>query len=219
MKRRARIIALTCVLAFLTGCTEEVVDEETQPTAPTSEKAPDVFNVLFETTKGDVIIEVDRKWAFKGADRFFNLVKTGFLNDTTFFRVVKGFVVQFGLSGKPEVNAQWKDKTLFDDKPSGHSNLRGTVTFALSGPDTRTTQIFFNLGDNSRLDSMGGFTPFDKVMKGMDVVDALYGGYGDMPSQGGKGPDSSKIESQGDAYLKKSFSKLDRITRASVIED
>jgi peptidyl-prolyl cis-trans isomerase A (cyclophilin A) len=180
-------------------------------------KIPEVYRARLQTTKGIIVIEVHRKWSHRGADRFHELIQSQFFDDTAFFRVVKDFVIQFGLNGDPATNSKWKDRTIYDDSLR-ESNLRGTVTFALSGPNSRTTQIFFNLGDNSRLDSMGGFTPFGRVIEGMDVVDSLYGGYGDMPSQGGKGPDSAKIESLGDAYLRESFPKLDRINKAAIID-
>ena len=210
MRTIAAGLALGCTLLFLTSCR----GEEAKVTS--AEKIPQVYRAQFQTTKGNIVIEVHRKWSHRGADRFHELIQDQFFDDTTFFRVVKDFVVQFGLNGDQATNSKWKDRTIYDDSPK-ESNLRGTVTFALSGPNTRTTQIFFNLGDNSRLDSMGGFTPFGRVIEGMDVVDSLYGGYGDMPSQGGKGPDSTKIESLGDTYLRESFPKLDRINKAAII--
>lgn len=221
--RLVLLIAVGVLTLGLSSCGEESAPETSQgnpalldPTQAT-EKAPDVYRARFTTTKGDFVIEVHRDWTYRGADRFFNLIQVGFFDDTSFFRVVHGFVVQFGLNGDPAVNAVWKERTLLDDDLV-RSNSHGTVTFALSGKNTRTTQVFINLGDNSRLDTMGGFSPFGKIVEGMDVVKKLYGGYGDMPSQGGRGPDSTKVESLGNDYAKKNFPKLDWIVRA-VIEE
>jgi len=165
-------------------------------------KAPDVFKARFITTKGDFIVEVHRDWSPLGADRFYNLVKNGFFNHAHFFRVVPGFVVQFGLSPIPAVNKAWKDADLQDD-PVTQTNTKGSVTFAMAGPNTRTTQLFINLGENARLDKMG-FSPFGNVIEGMDVVEKLYTGYGEAPDQG-------QITAEGKAYLDKNFPLLDSI--------
>ena len=159
------------------------------------------------TTKGDVVIEVTRAMAPLGADRIYNLVKYGFFNGAGFFRVVPGFVVQFGLSAVPAVNAAWDNAKLTDDPVQG-SNVRGTVCFATSGPNTRTTQLFVNLGDNVRLDSMG-FAPFGKVVEGMEAVDKIYSGYGERPDQ-------NRITKQGAAYLKANFPEMDAITKGVI---
>src|SRR5271168_2293939 len=145
-------------------------------------KAPDAFKARFATTKGDFVIEVHRDWSPLGADRFYNLVKNGYFNNAHFFRIVPGFVVQFGLSPNPAINKAWKDANLEDD-PVKQTNARGSLSFASAGPNTRTTQLFINLGDNARLDGMG-FSPFGTVIEGMDVVDKLYPGYGETPDQG-----------------------------------
>jgi len=173
------------------------------------EQAPKTFKARFTTTKGDFVIEVHRDWSPRGADRFYNLVKTGYLNDTAFFRAVDGFMVQFGINGDPKVNAKWREARIQDDASTGQSNTPGMVTYAMGGPNSRTTQLFINYGDNSRLDSMG-FTPFGKVVQGMDVVKSLYTGYGDAPPHG-MGPDQFRIQAEGSAYLKKDFPKLDWI--------
>ncbi|MBI4675980.1 MAG: peptidylprolyl isomerase [Elusimicrobia bacterium] len=175
-------------------------------------KAPEVFRAKFATTKGDFIVEVRRDWAPLGADRFYNLVKVGYFDGVSFFRVVKGFMVQFGVHGAPEVNAAWRPARIKDD-PVKKSNQRAFVTYAMAGPDTRTTQFFINYGDNAGLDGQG-FPPFGQVVKGMEVVDKIYGEYGDMPQQGGAGPDPGRLEREGDSYLKKDFPKLDYIKKA-----
>jgi peptidyl-prolyl cis-trans isomerase A (cyclophilin A) len=179
------------------------------------EQAPAVFRAKFFTTRGEFVVEVVRKWAPHGADRFFNLVRIGYFDDTAFFRVKKGFVVQFGLSGDSRVNSVWKDANLPDDEVK-EKNVRGTLTYAMGGPGTRTTQVFVNLGDNLGLDGQG-FAPFGKVVEGLQVLDGLYGGYGDMRPFG-EGPDQRAIQSMGNAYLKREFPKLDYIERATVQE-
>jgi peptidyl-prolyl cis-trans isomerase A (cyclophilin A) len=177
-------------------------------------KAPDTFNATFTTTKGDFVVQVHRDWAPNGADRFYNLVKSGFFDDTRFFRAVDGFMVQFGISGDPAVSGRWKDANIQDDPVKG-SNKRGFVTFAqTSAPNSRSTQVFVNYGDNSRLDGMR-FAPFGEVVKGMDVVDSLYKGYGEG-APGGHGPNQMLIQSQGNAYLDQSFPKLDAVKHAEI---
>lgn len=179
------------------------------------EKAPATYNVKFETTKGDVLIKVTRSWAPNGADRFYNLVKIGYFDDTAFFRVLPGFMAQFGISGNPEVNRIWKNSQVPDD-PVKESNRRGYLTFATAGPDTRTTQLFINFADNSRLDGQG-FAPIGRVVEGMEVVDSIYSGYGEGAPQG-KGPKQEFIQAGGNEYLKKFFPKVDYIKKASVVE-
>jgi len=186
----------------------------TQP-AKLTEKAPDTFKVKFDTTKGAFTVEVTRSLAPNGADRFYNMVKAGYFKDIAFFRVVRGFMVQFGMSGDPKVTAAWNDARIPDD-PVKSSNTRGTITFATAGPNTRTTQLFINYGDNTRLDRMG-FSPFGKVISGMDVVDKINGEYGDMPQQGGNGPEPGHIAAEGNAYLKKDFPNLDYIKSATIV--
>jgi peptidyl-prolyl cis-trans isomerase A (cyclophilin A) len=179
-------------------------------------KAPATYQVKFTTTKGDFVISVTRAWSPLGADRFYNLVRHHYYDNTSFFRVLKGFVVQWGISAYPPVTAAWEHAPIKDD-PVVQSNLRGYVTYAKTGdPDTRTTEVFINLNDNQRLDTMGGFAPFGQVTEGMDVVDALYSGYGEgAPS--GQGPEQDKIEKLGKSYLDKGFDKLDSIKTTSLI--
>jgi peptidyl-prolyl cis-trans isomerase A (cyclophilin A) len=173
-----------------------------------NEKAPAVFKAKFTTTKGDFVIEVHRDWAPNGADRFYNLVKMGFFDDTRFFRAIDGFMVQFGISGDPAVSSKWQSQSIQDD-PVKQSNKRGYVTFAqTSAPNSRSTQVFVNYGDNSRLDGQR-FAPLGQVTTGMDVADSFFKGYGESPSQ-------PLIQSQGNAYLDSKFDKLDRIKQAVI---
>jgi cyclophilin family peptidyl-prolyl cis-trans isomerase len=178
------------------------------------ETAPDSFRVRFETSRGDVVVEVHRAWAPHGADRFYNLVRHGFYDDQRFFRVVEGFIAQFGLSGSPAVTAVWSERTIPDD-PVRQSNLRGYLAYAMTGPDTRTTQVYVNYGDNSRLDEQG-FAPFGRVVEGMEAVDHLYAGYGENAGGGLRRGDQSRIRAEGNAHLDREFPALDRIVRAFV---
>jgi peptidyl-prolyl cis-trans isomerase A (cyclophilin A) len=178
-------------------------------------KAPEQFKVKFETTKGDVVLQVNRSWAPRGADRFYNLVRIGYYNDAAFFRVIDGFMAQFGIHGDPKVNEKWDPASISDD-PVKESNLRGAISFATAGPDTRTTQLFINYGDNRQLDQ-AGFAPFAKVVQGMEVVDAFYKDYGEGAPRGG-GPSQGLLQSQGNSYLRTQFPKLDYIKRASVVK-
>ena len=176
-------------------------------------RAPDTFNAKFDTSNGTFVVQVERFWAPNGADRFYNLVKAGFYNDARFFRVIDGFMVQFGISGNPDVSAAWTNATIPDD-PVRESNTRGTVTFATAGPNTRTTQVFINFNNNSGLNGQG-FAPFGKVVSGMDVVDSLFNGYGEGAPRG-NGPNQGLIKAQGNAYLVTQFPKLDYIKKATI---
>jgi peptidyl-prolyl cis-trans isomerase A (cyclophilin A) len=171
-------------------------------------KAPADFKVNFTTTAGNFVVEVHREWAPLGADRFYNLVRHGFFTNASFFRVVPNFVVQFGLNADPAVNKVWAGANIKDD-PVTQTNKRGSIVFATAGPNTRTTQLFINFNDNARLDGMG-FAAFGEVIDGMDVVDKIYAGYGEQPSQ-------DLITSQGDAYISKNFPKIDKIKFARVV--
>ena len=182
--------------------------------ASLNEKAPATYKVKFDTSKGSFVVEVHRDWAPNGADRFYNLVKNGFYNDARFFRVISGFMVQFGINGNPQISKVWRDANIKDD-PVKASNKRGMITFATAGPDTRTTQVFVNFGNNAGLDDQG-FAPFGQVISGMEVVDALYAEYGEGAPQGA-GPDQGLVQSQGNAYLKKDFPKLDYIKTATIV--
>jgi peptidyl-prolyl cis-trans isomerase A (cyclophilin A) len=179
-----------------------------------SEKAPDLFKVNLDTSKGAVVIEVHRDWAPIGADHFYNLVKTGFYDEARFFRVVRNFVVQFGIAANPETHRLWESIALPDDPVEQH-NARGTVTYATRGANTRTTQLFINLKDNRQSLDGQGFAPFGKVVEGMDVVDRLYDSYGDMPPRG-QGPDPKQIQLRGNEYLQSRFPRLDYIKKATI---
>lgn len=178
------------------------------------ETAPATYDVKFITTRGDFVVRVTRAWAPLGADRFYNLAKHHYFDNASFFRVLPGFVVQFGLSAYPAVSKAWSTAVIKDDRVK-QSNKRGYLTFATAGPNTRTTQVFINLADNPRLDAMG-FAPFGEVVEGMNVVEMLYEGYGEgAPS--GNGPRQDLIESRGKAYLDQNFPKLDGIKSAGLV--
>src|SRR5437868_9389403 len=178
-----------------------------------AQQAPDSFRARFSTTKGDFVIAVHRAWAPRGADRFYNLVRSGYFDGVRFFRVIPGFMAQLGIHGDTAVTSAWRERRIPDDQMR-RSNQRGTVTFATAGPGTRTTQVFINYRDNSRLDGMG-FAPFGEVVQGMAVVDSLYGGYGEG-APNGRGPDQMRIHIEGEKYLARQFPKLDKIKRAKV---
>ena len=184
----------------------------TDPSALT-EQAPATYKVRFDTSKGVFVIEVIRAWAPNGADRFYNLVKNGFYDDVRFFRVIPGFMVQFGINGDPAIAAPWRNARIPDD-PVRQSNTRGMVTYAMAGPNTRTTQIFINFGNNAALDRQG-FAPFGRVISGMNVVDALNGEYGEGAPQG-RGPNQGRVQMEGNAYLQKEFGRLDYIKKATI---
>lgn len=177
-------------------------------------KAPETFKAQFDTTKGKFTIEVTRSLSPNGADRFYNLVRSGYFQDVAFFRVISGFMCQFGIHGDPKVAAKWRGAPIPDDPVKGR-NERGTLTYAMAGPNTRTTQFFINFADNSRLDTMG-FSQFGKVTEGMDVVDKINAEYGEgAPS--GRGPNQGRIQAEGNAYLKKDFPNLDYIKSVTLV--
>lgn len=177
--------------------------------------APRVFEVRFETSQGPVILTAHRDWAPRGADRFYYLVRNGFFDGQRFFRVDSGFIAQFGLNGDPAVIAAWKHRTLPDDSVRV-SNTRGRLAYAMTGPNTRTTQIYINLVDNTRLDRQG-FSPFAEVTSGMDAVLRIYSGYGEHAGGGVRAGKQGLIESGGNVYLIHTFPKLDYIKRAVIV--
>jgi peptidyl-prolyl cis-trans isomerase A (cyclophilin A) len=178
--------------------------------------APDTFDVLFDTSKGEIVVEVVREWAPLGADRFYSLVRAGYYDGVRFFRNIEGFMVQFGMHGDPVVTQTWRMARINDD-PVRESNTRGTITFATAGPNSRTTQVFINHGNNAPLDAQG-FAPFGRVTRGMDVLERLYAGYGEGPPRG-RGPDQGLIQAEGNAYLNSRFPLLDYIERATIVEE
>jgi peptidyl-prolyl cis-trans isomerase A (cyclophilin A) len=181
--------------------------------AALKEAAPATFTVNFDTSVGTFIVEVQREWAPRGADRFYNLVKNGFYDGARFFRVISGFMAQFGINGDPAISAVWRAATIPDD-PVKQSNGRGYITFATAGPNSRTTQVFINFGDNARLDQ-SGFAPFGRVTSGMNVVDKINSEYGEG-SPNGRGPEQGRVQAEGNAYLIKNFPKLDYIKKATI---
>ena len=181
--------------------------------AALKEQAPATYKARFDTSKGVFVLDVKRDNAPNGADRFYNLVKNGFFDDTRFFRVISGFMVQFGISGDPKISAPWREARINDD-PVKQSNKRGFISFATRGPNTRTTQVFINFGDNARLDGLG-FSPFGQVTTGMNVVDQLYSQYGEG-APNGRGPDQGRIQAEGNAYLTKDFANLDFVKKATI---
>jgi peptidyl-prolyl cis-trans isomerase A (cyclophilin A) len=198
---------------------KKVTLRETHPglTDPSraTETAPERYTALLATTKGDILIDVRRSWAPRGADRFYNLVKVGAFNDVAFFRVVEGFMAQFGIPGDPQVATAWRMARIEDD-PVTHSNTRGTISFATSGRNSRVNQVFINLVDNGRLDRMG-FAPFG-VVRDMNVVDQLYAGYGEG-APAGRGPRQALIQREGNAYLKAQFPEMDYVRFAKIDQE
>lgn len=187
-------------------------DSEIKLASNETTEVPNTYRVKFETTAGDFVVEVHRDWAPIGAERFHDLVSKGFYDDCKFFRVIKDFMVQFGINGDPKVSDKWRDNTIKDD-PVRKSNKRGFITYAKSGrPNSRTTQVFINYTNNSRLDN-DGFAPFGEVVEGMDVVDKLYGTYGGAPSD-----EQDKIQYQGNKFLESKYPKLDSIKKATIVK-
>ena len=215
---RTSLTAGLCIAicALLAACSSSDDSKKTPAPAATTKKepAPEVFHVKLDTSKGPIDIEVHRDWAPNGADHFYQLVKSGFYDGDRFFRVVRNFVAQFGISGDPATNVLWSTGTLPDDPVKEH-NVKGTVTYAKNGPGTRTTQLFFNLRDNRKSLDGEGFAPIGKVVEGMDVVEGLYSFYGELPPAG-QGPDAVKIQQQGNEYLETHFPRLDYIKKATV---
>ena len=226
MKRKLIIMAVA--LASMTSLSAQTAPKKTTTTpagrttirpsllkpATLKAQAPAVYKAKITTTKGDFVIEVTRAWAPLGADRFYNLVRNGFYTDAAFFRVLPGFVAQVGIPARPEVARVWSSARIGDD-PVTQSNLRGYVTFATSGPSSRTSQIFINYADNTGLDGIG-FAPFGKVIEGMGVVEQLYADYGEGAPRG-NGPDQGRITNEGKTYLDKEFPKLDTIKAAVIM--
>lgn len=178
-----------------------------------TETAPATFRARFETSEGAFVIEVHRSWAPNGADRFYNLVRNGFYDDTRVYRVLDGFMAQFGMNGDPRINIAWRNSIIVDD-PVTQSNRRGRVSFAKGGPNSRTTEVFINVRNNANLDERG-FAPIGEVVEGMDVVDRFYSAYGDGPPRG-EGPYQAQVQAQGNAYLDTSFPDLTEIVKATV---
>ncbi|HEY2758197.1 MAG TPA: peptidylprolyl isomerase [Pseudolabrys sp.] len=211
MIRRRSILTLALLAALATPAFAQ--SPNLSNPAALTEQAPATYKVKFDTTKGAFVVQVTRAWAPIGADRFYNLVKNGFFDNDRFFRVISGFMVQFGINGDPGIMAKWREASIKDD-PVTQSNKRGYITFATAGPDTRTSQVFINFNDNTQLDQMG-FAPFGRVISGMDVVDKLNAEYGEGAPRG-RGPDQSRMQREGNVYLAKDFSRLDYVKKATI---
>ncbi|HOK47167.1 MAG TPA: peptidylprolyl isomerase [Bryobacteraceae bacterium] len=214
MCKHARFLhaaAAGLAIAILVGCSgeKEAARKAVKP-------VPDVYRAVFDTSKGRFVVEVIKSWAPEGAERFYRLIEQKFYDDARFFRVLPNFVAQFGINGDPKVSARWRNLTISDD-PVTQSNKRGTLAFAMAGPNTRTTQVFINLADNERLDD-AGFAPFGRVVEGMEVVDKFYDSYRDGPPRG-TGPDQTLIEKFGNEYLNSKFPRLDYIITARIQEE
>jgi cyclophilin family peptidyl-prolyl cis-trans isomerase len=181
-----------------------------------AQTAPDTFRARLVTSRGDFVLEVVRPWAPRGADHFWNLVRHGYYDDARFHRIVPGFIVQWGIAGDPRVSAVWLHRTIPDDSAVVASNVRGTIAFAFTAKDTRATQVYINLVDNTRLDGQG-FPPFGRVVEGMNVVDSLYGGYGESSGGGMRAAKQDSLVARGNAYLDRVFPRLDHLIRAIVL--
>lgn len=207
-----RLLAAAVALSLLPLAANAQTANLASP-ATLNEQAPASYKVRLDTSKGEVVIQVNRDWAPNGADRFYNLVKNGFYDNTRFFRVISGFMVQFGINADPKLSSVWRTAAIRDDSVR-QSNQRGFITFATAGPNTRTTQVFINFADNAALDRQG-FSPFGQVISGMNIVDQLYAGYGEGAPRG-RGPDQGRIQQEGNAYLTRDFANLDFIRKATI---
>jgi peptidyl-prolyl cis-trans isomerase A (cyclophilin A) len=214
---RSIVVLLSCVAAVACvqrgGTRSPLLDPDS---AELARQAPDSFRVRFETSRGPFVMQAVRAWAPHGVDRFHYLVRNGFYDGVRFFRVVPGFVAQFGIHGDPAVSAVWRERRIPDDSVT-QSNQLGFITFASSGPNSRTTQLFINRRDNRRLDAMG-FAPIGRILEGQAVADSLYEGYGEGPPRGA-GPEQGLITSVGNVYLERAFPRLDSIVRARIVKD
>lgn len=211
----ASLLAAGVALAVVAVGAEQAAARKALMTPATLKaEAPATYKVKFDTSAGEFVVQVTRAWAPNGADRFYNLVRNGFYDEARFFRAIAGFMVQFGIHGDPAVSTAWRNARIAVD-PVKQSNKRGFITYAMGGsPDTRTTQVFINFRDNANLDSMG-FAPFGEVVSGMDVVDKIDTTYGEGAPRG-KGPEQGRVQAEGNAYLMKSFPKLDYIKKATI---
>jgi peptidyl-prolyl cis-trans isomerase A (cyclophilin A) len=223
IKHASALLALIALPLIAAACKDKTPPPPPPPETavpaplptPADAASPGSFRVKFATTQGDFTVEVTRAWAPKGADRFYRLVSEGYFKDVRFFRVLPGFMAQFGMSGNPALNAKL-DSLRIPDDPVAQSNKRGTLTFATAGPNTRSHQFFINYGDNASLD-LQGFSPFGKVVEGMKSVDALYSGYGEG-APNGPGPSQDSIATKGNEYLQRAFPKLDYIKSATLVK-
>lgn len=212
MRKRAGLLLLSAACLAVVGCSSSEPEKKVDVTK--TEKAPEVFNVNFDTSKGTVIVEVHRDWAPFGVDHFYTLVRTGFYDGTRFYRVIRNFMAQFGINGDPKTNEMWANAPIPDD-PVRQSNVRGMLTYAATRmPNSRSTQLFINFKNNTMLDGQG-FAPIGRVTQGMDVVDSFFDSYGEMPPNG-QGPDPAQIGTQGNQYLQDHFPRLDFVKKATI---
>jgi peptidyl-prolyl cis-trans isomerase A (cyclophilin A) len=205
-----RIAIALAALVALVGCGSSPQTEAPKPPA-----VPETFKVKFTTSQGEFTVEANRAWAPIGVDRFHELLGLKYFDDNRFFRVVKGYIAQFGVNGDPKFHGKWRKRSIVDDKLV-QSNERGTLTYAQAGPNSRATEIFINLKNNKSFDQQG-FVPFAKVVEGMDVVDKLYSGYGELLPTG-REIDPGKVEERGNEYLNSRFPKLDYILKAEILK-
>jgi peptidyl-prolyl cis-trans isomerase A (cyclophilin A) len=206
------ITAAVALSLTISGCSSnETAPKEVTKAGP----APDVYKVNFDTSRGTFIVEVHREWAPNGVDHLYELVKAGFYDGDRFFRVVRGFMVQFGINGDPATQRTWSAMNIPDDRPT-QANARGTLSYAATGaPNSRSTQLFINFKDNSQSLNPQGFAPLGQVIQGMDVVDDIYAGYGEM-APNGTGPDTTQLQMEGNSYLTSKFPHLDYIKKATI---
>lgn len=220
MRRTLMIVFVSCAVLAFYGGQEPAAGERAAAlrdpgNALWGQPAPDVYRVQLDTSKGKIVLEVTRALAPRGADRFFHLVKTGFYDDSRFFRVIKGRFAQFGIAGNPKIAAVWQNEHFSDDSVRT-SNVRGTFAYAMTGPDARTTQVYINTGDQPQQDAQG-FAPLGKVVEGMSVVDNLYSGYGENSGGGMRAGRQGKLFEEGNAYLDREFPLLDKLIKVSIV--
>ena len=216
--KRAGILMAAFLIALVAG---QAPESETRaalrdPKHPLwSRRAPDLYRIKIDTTRGSFILEVTRALAPRGADRFYHLVETGFYDNSRFYRAITGRFVQFGIAGDPTIASIWRNERFPDDTVRAR-NVRGTFAYAMTGPDARTTQVYINTNDQLRQDA-DGFAPFGKVVEGMDVVDSLYQGYGERSGGGMRAGRQGRLFEEGNAYLDREFPLLDKLVRARIV--
>jgi cyclophilin family peptidyl-prolyl cis-trans isomerase len=219
-KSQVMLLLLVCMIGF--GCTSAHPNKAKSsllltPDSPEmNQRAPDVFKVRMETGRGEMLIEVHRDWAPRGADHFYNLVRAGYYDGAKVFRIRKGLWAQFGINGDPKISNVWRNRNILDDPPH-ESNKRGTIAYAFAVPNGRTTQMFINLADNAATHDPEPFVPFGKVIKGMEVADAWYADYGENAGSGIRAGKQGPLFEIGNEYLEKNFPRLDYIVSAKII--
>lgn len=227
-KRTLTVVLLLVSLACVTGAAPRAAAP--QPSQPAvlsaallhpdnpavNRRAPDVFRVRLDTSKGPIVIDVHRDWAPRAADRFYNLVAAGYYDQARFFRVIRGKWAQFGINGDPKVAQAWRTRTIPDD-PRVESNTHGTVAFAFAVPGGRTTQVFINLRDNSSTHDKEPFVPFGRIVEGLEIADSLNSEYGETSGGGIRAGKQDPLFTGGNAYLAREFPRLDRIERAVIV--